>query len=118
MDQVFGSGGDWQDDGQDAGDDGQDVGGDDGNLDPDEDGEGGDLSVWQLALAPRGTGSKWGAPCAVCKEDLGPGHKREKANLTKQKTRCQICQCVVCQEHSKQICCQCARTVVKCDGAD
>ena len=97
VDQVFGGGGDGRDMGQDMGGDGQDVGGDDGNLDPDEDGEGGDLSVWQLALAPRGTGSKWGAPCAVCKEDLGPGHKREKANLTKQKTRCQICQCVVCR---------------------
>ena len=28
-----------------------------------------------------------------------------------------VCQCVVCQEHSKQICRQCARTVVKRDGA-
>ena len=51
--------------------------------------------------------------CTAFKDDIGPGHSKEKKNLGKLKTSCQVCCLTVCKNHSVQVCCKCARGIVR-----
>ena len=51
--------------------------------------------------------------CTACKDDVGPGHSKEKKNLGKLKTSCQVCCLTVCKNHSVQVCCKFARGMVR-----
>ena len=72
---------------------------------------GDDESCWELCIAARGADKE--QRCTVCMKDLPvEGNKKAKGKLSKQKTKCQMCEIPVCKNHSVQTCQGCSEKLV------
>ena len=72
---------------------------------------GGDGNCWELCLAARLSDKEQRCPACI-KELPVDRNKQAKSKLSKQKTQCQMCETLVCKNHSVQICKDCSDKLV------
>lgn len=72
---------------------------------------GGDGNCWELCLAARLSDKEQRCPACI-KELPVDRNKQAKGKLSKQKTQCQMCETLVCKNHSVQICKDCSVKLV------